>query len=50
MRKMKEDEIKFAAKNIADSWLAGYSLPNAKKIVKEVKRILLAEENRRKEG
>ena len=47
---MKEDEIKLAAQKIANSWLAGYSLPNAKKIVREVKRVLLAEENRRKEG
>ena len=50
MRKMKEDEIKHATKKIADAWLAGFSLSNAKKIAMEVKRVLMAEENRRKEG
>lgn len=48
MLKMNEDKIKFEAKKIADSWLAHYSLQNAKKIVREVRRFLLAEEQRRK--
>jgi len=49
MRKMAEVEIKTTAKHIVDSWLAGYSLPNAKKISQQVKRLLLEEENRRKQ-
>jgi len=48
MRKMKDGEIKSAAKRIADSWLAGYSLENAKRIAAEVKQLLLAEDERRK--
>ena len=50
MRKFTQGEIKSAAKRIADSWLAGYSLKNAKKISLEVRRLLLAEEQRRKAG
>ena len=48
MRKLTAGEIKTAAKRIADSWMAGYSLKNAKKISLEVRRLLKAEELRRK--
>jgi len=48
MRKMTQGEIKTVAKNITDCWLMGYSLPNAKKIELEVRRLLLAEGQRRK--
>ena len=47
MKRMKPPEIKSVAKRIADSWLAGYSLWNAKKIALEVRRLLRAEEQRR---
>ncbi len=50
MRRMKSREIKDIAKKVADRWLAGYSLKNAKKIALEVRRLLLAEDTRRKEG
>ena len=48
MRKLTALEIKTAAKRIADSWLTGYSLKNAKKISLEVRRLLVAEDQRRK--
>ena len=48
MRRMQKLEIKQEAKRIADSWLAGYSLKNAKKISLEVRRLLKAEDLRRK--
>ena len=50
MKKLPTGEIKSIAKKIADSWLAGYSLKNAKKISLEVRRLLKAEELRWKTG
>jgi len=48
MRKLTAGEIQVAAKRIADSWLAGYSLKNARKICAEVRKLLKDEELRRK--
>ena len=48
MKRMSKTEVKQKAKQITNSWLAGYSLHNAKQISLEVRRLLLAEQSRRK--